>query len=112
MERAARARRGADRLTDDFSEAIRPHLDRLGRVIAIQAPRALTEDVTQDALLRAFRSWPSFDRSRPLWPWLARIAQRACATAWETDTRWRRSGNADALAAASWDSPGSDQHIA
>jgi RNA polymerase sigma factor (sigma-70 family) len=112
VERAARARRTVGRTADDFAEAIRPHLGRLNRHIASRVPRALAEDVTQDALLRAFRSWPTFDRSRPLWPWLARIAQRACMTAWQVDSRWRRAEATDPTAAAPGDSPGSDQHVA
>lgn len=115
MDRIEVARRADDDVVsaDEFAAALRPHLDRLGRLIATQAPPMLTEDVTQDTLLRAFSSWRAFDRSRPLWPWLARIAKRACATAWDADTRWRRSGSANTTVAPSWDSaPGSDQHVA
>jgi len=36
------------------------------------------EDVVQDALFRAYRSLDSFDDSRPLAPWLFRIAHNHC----------------------------------
>jgi RNA polymerase sigma-70 factor (ECF subfamily) len=36
------------------------------------------EDVVQDALLRAYRSLDSYDDSRPLAPWLFRIAHNQC----------------------------------
>ena len=113
MERVAHARRGADdRTAEEFSAAVRPHLRRLRRFIAARAPRILTEDVEQETLLRAFRSWPTYDRSRPLWPWLARIAHCACAAAWHADGRRRRSDSSATVATVASDSPGSDQHVA
>src|SRR5438874_13024697 len=36
------------------------------------------EDVVQDALFRAYRSLDTFDDSRPLTPWLFRIAHNQC----------------------------------
>src|SRR5437899_7094429 len=36
------------------------------------------EDVVQDALFRAYRSLETFDDSRPLTPWLFRIAHNQC----------------------------------
>src|SRR5215510_5251891 len=36
------------------------------------------EDVVQDALFRAYRSLDTFDESRPLAPWLFRIAHNQC----------------------------------
>jgi RNA polymerase sigma-70 factor (ECF subfamily) len=36
------------------------------------------EDVVQDAVFRAYRSLESFDESRPLTPWLFRIAHNQC----------------------------------
>ena len=36
------------------------------------------EDVVQDALFRAYRSLETFDESRPLTPWLFRIAHNQC----------------------------------
>lgn len=39
---------------------------------------SLAEDAVQDVFIRTFASLPSFDRTRPFWPWLATIANRAC----------------------------------
>lgn len=39
------------------------------------------EDVTQDVFVRAFRNLESWDRSRPLKPWLFAIAANRCRTA-------------------------------
>ena len=36
------------------------------------------EDACQEALLRAYRSLPRFDRTQRLWPWLATIAANVC----------------------------------
>ena len=36
------------------------------------------EDVVQDALFRAYRSLDTYDDSRPLAPWLFRIAHNQC----------------------------------
>src|SRR5437773_2476970 len=36
------------------------------------------EDVVQDALFRAYRSLETFDDTRPLTPWLFRIAHNQC----------------------------------
>lgn len=39
---------------------------------------AEAEDACQEALLRAYRALPRFDRSQRMWPWLATIAARVC----------------------------------
>jgi RNA polymerase sigma-70 factor, ECF subfamily len=53
------------------------------------------EDVVQDALFRAYRSLDTFDDSRPLGPWLFRIAHNHCI-----DTLRRRGVREEAEAAA------------
>lgn len=53
------------------------------------------EDVVQDALFRAYRSLDTFDDSRPLGPWLFRIAHNHCI-----DFLRRRGVRAEAEAAA------------
>src|SRR6202158_2255559 len=53
------------------------------------------EDVVQDALFRAYRSLDTFDDSRPLAPWLFRIAHNHCI-----DFLRRRGVREDAEAAA------------
>ena len=98
---------------ESFSDALFPYLDQLLRLITARVSPSLTEDVLQDTLLRAFRSWHRFDTERPVWPWLASIAERACATAWKADLRWQRDQGAETAVAASSDpTPGSDQHVA
>ena len=49
-----------------------PRLVRL--VVRKTGDRQLAEDVAQEALLRAFDKLETFDRTRPLWPWLKVIA--------------------------------------
>jgi RNA polymerase sigma-70 factor, ECF subfamily len=53
------------------------------------------EDVVQDALFRAYRSLDTFDESRPLAPWLFRIAHNHCI-----DVLRRRGVREEAEAAA------------
>src|SRR6266513_2581053 len=53
------------------------------------------EDVVQDALFRAYRSLDTFDDSRPLVPWLFRIAHNQCI-----DFLRRRGAREEAEAAA------------
>ena len=36
------------------------------------------EDASQEALLRAYRALPRFDRTQDMWPWLATIAANVC----------------------------------
>ncbi|HVE92046.1 MAG TPA: sigma-70 family RNA polymerase sigma factor [Actinomycetota bacterium] len=36
------------------------------------------EDAAQEVLLKAFQAWPTFDCSKPIWPWLAVITTRCC----------------------------------
>lgn len=112
MKRLVRARQPADDLAEDFWTAVRPCLDRLGRLVAAQAPPGSAEDVIQDTLLRAFRSWHRFEPGEAVLPWLCRIAERSCATAWRADVRWSRSRDNRPDIVSQGDSPGSDQHVA
>lgn len=80
--------RGIDELTDAalvqgalgddgeaFGHLYRRFYPRLVRLIVRKTgDRALAEDVAQEALLRALDKLETFDRSRPLWPWLKVIA--------------------------------------
>jgi RNA polymerase sigma-70 factor (ECF subfamily) len=99
-------------VTGEFSAAVQPHLLRLKKLVAKQLPPNLADDAVQDSLLRAFRSWPTFDQRRPLWPWLAGIATRACVEAWRAESRWQREGIVEGEAMAPDHlSPGSDRHV-
>src|SRR5688500_10752505 len=58
-----------------FGHLYRRFHPRLVRLIVRKTrDRALAEDVAQEALLRALDKLDTFDRSRPLWPWLKVIA--------------------------------------
>ncbi|MDQ4125371.1 MAG: RNA polymerase sigma factor, partial [Actinomycetota bacterium] len=56
-----------------------PRLVRL--VVRMTGDRELAEDVAQEALVRAFAKLDTFDRSRPLWPWLKVIASNLAVDA-------------------------------
>lgn len=67
-----RAQRGAP---DAVDELFRRHWPGLWRTAyALTARRELANDVAQDAFVRAVSSLERFDPTRPLAPWLARIA--------------------------------------
>lgn len=54
------------------------HWARLARVaFLISRDRSAAEDIAQDAMLKALAGLPSFDRARPVEPWLDRIAANA-----------------------------------
>lgn len=58
-----------------FGHLYRRFYPRLVRLIVRKTgDRSLAEDVAQEALLRALDKLDTFDRSRPLWPWLKVIA--------------------------------------
>lgn len=97
-----------------WETVIAPEAPRLRRLIARNVPRAdLVDDVLQDALVRSYRSWPSYDGSRPAWPWLAGIARRACATAVEAEWRHARRDRLSRQAPTTdtHGGPGSDEHV-
>jgi len=62
-----------------FLETISPLRPRLHRYCA-RMTGSITdgEDVVQDALFRAYRSLETWDESRPLAPWIFRIAHNQC----------------------------------
>ena len=62
-----------------FLETISPLRPRLHRYCA-RMTGSITdgEDVVQDALFRAYRSLETWDDSRPLAPWIFRIAHNQC----------------------------------
>ena len=58
-----------------FAEAVRAHQDELyGVALRILGDRDAAGDATSRALLKAFRSWASYDQTRPVRHWLLRIA--------------------------------------
>jgi RNA polymerase sigma-70 factor (ECF subfamily) len=51
---------------------------------------AEAEDIAQETFLRAYRSFHQFDISRPLRPWLLRIARNLARNRWRSWTRRER----------------------
>jgi len=69
-------------ITEDEARALyTTHEARVYR-FALLATRthALAADITQETFIRAFRSYGSFDHSRPFEPWLLRIAVNVTRT--------------------------------
>jgi RNA polymerase sigma-70 factor (ECF subfamily) len=87
--------------TGDFDRMVRPELGvclRTARLILQDEPAA--EDAVQEGLLRAWQAWPSYDRTRPLRPWLLRIVSRE-ALRWRSRWGKRQLGSlSDDLASA------------
>ena len=88
MRAETRLRKGKWRMEDTgkfearylaFLETISPLRPRLHRYCA-RMTGSITdgEDVVQDALFRAYRSLETWDDSRPLAPWIFRIAHNQC----------------------------------
>ena len=58
-----------------FAEAVREHQDELyGVALRILGDPDAAQDATSRALLKAFRSWASYDQTRPVRHWMLRIA--------------------------------------
>lgn len=77
-----------------------PRLVRL--IVRKTGDRLLAEDVAQEALLRALDKLDTFDRSRPLWPWLKVIASNLAIDAGRKRSReveWDPGDSADVAAA-------------
>jgi len=71
--------------------------------------RAASDDVTQEALDRALRSLDRFDDTRPLGPWISRIAVNR---ALDELRRSRRLSELPAEAANDWNEEASEAHVA
>ena len=61
-----------------FQELIRPHLDSLRRfVYSLSRNWQDADDIAQEALIKAFRSFPTFDGRASLSTWLYTVARSA-----------------------------------
>ncbi len=62
-----------------FAELVRRYQDRLyGLTLRMTGDRAIAEDLTQEAFLRAYQALPRFRQGAPFSPWLYRIAINLC----------------------------------
>jgi RNA polymerase sigma-70 factor (ECF subfamily) len=65
---------GQDDCTARFVALTKPYHERLYRIaITICGDRDVAADLTQEALVRAFRAFDDFDSTRPILPWLTQI---------------------------------------
>ena len=86
-----------------FDEAVRGNQDELyGVALRILGDRDAAQDATSRALLKAFRSWASYDQDRPVHHWLLRIAANEAISIGRERTRDRehRTSADDAIEAA------------
>lgn len=74
-------------------------------VVRKTGDRLLAEDVAQEALLRALDKLDTFDRSRPLWPWLKVIATNLAVDAGRKRSREVEWDPDDAAEVAAADAP-------
>lgn len=80
-----------------FEELIRPHLDSVRRfVFSFSSNWQDADDITQEALIKAFRAFPSFDGRAAVSTWLYTVA-RTAAIDWHR-SRISRRGECDLLA--------------
>ena len=74
-----------------FDQAVRDHQDELyGVALRILGERDAAHDATSRALLKAFRSWSSYDQTRPVRHWLLRIAANEAISVAREQTRDRQ----------------------
>jgi RNA polymerase sigma-70 factor (ECF subfamily) len=80
-----------------FDEAVRDHQDELyGVALRILGDRDGAMDATSRALLKAYRSWNSYDQTRPVRHWLLRIVSNEAISIGRSRVREReRSGTED-----------------
>jgi RNA polymerase sigma-70 factor (ECF subfamily) len=74
-----------------FEDLLRQYRTDLQSFVARRvADPSLVDDIVQDTLLRAFRARNVFDRTKPLWPWLATIARNTMSNALRGERSRRR----------------------
>lgn len=97
---------------DAFGHLYRRFHPRLVRLIVRKTgDRALAEDIAQEALVRALDKLDTFDRSRPLWPWLKVIATNLAVDAGRKRSREVEWDPVDAAAAPAPDQPSCEDEM-
>src|SRR5215831_4637474 len=66
-----------------FGALVAPHTDAMARVAAALVGFADAEDAAQEALLRAWRAWPTLREVGAVHSWLLRITTNVCRN-WQT----------------------------
>lgn len=61
-----------------FGSLVGPHTDAMARVAAALVGMADAEDAAQEALMRAWRAWPSLREAGAVRTWLLRITTNVC----------------------------------
>ena len=68
---------------EEFDRLVGEHTPRLYRLVRrFASDRSEAEALVQETWLRAWRAFAEVDASRPLFPWLARIATNAARDSW------------------------------
>ncbi|MEA2660448.1 MAG: polymerase sigma-70 factor, subfamily, partial [Chloroflexota bacterium] len=84
-----------------FEDVVREHQDDVyGAALRILGDRDAALDAANQAFLKAYRSLGSYDPSRPIRPWLLRIAVNEAITIGRARTRERGRSAPEAVAAA------------
>ncbi len=100
------ARRGPSaivRTAMTFEDVVREHQDAVyGAALRILGDRDAAQDAANQAFIKAYRSIDSYDRSRPIRPWLLRIATNEAITIGRSRSRERarRAPEAEAVLVA------------
>jgi RNA polymerase sigma-70 factor (ECF subfamily) len=96
-ELARRCRRGDSIAWTALVERLTPLVYRLA--VRMLRDGAEAEDVSQEVFLKMHRSFDTHDPTRPLAPWVARIAYHACLRRLEGAARRELAGDPEALEA-------------
>lgn len=73
-----------------FEDAVRGHQEAVyGAALRVLADRELARDAASQAFIKAYRSWRSYDPTRPIRPWLLRIAVNEAITLGRSRARQR-----------------------
>ena len=101
-----------------FATLVSPHAEAMARVASALVGTADAEDAAQEALLRAWRAWPTLRDPAAARTWLLRITVNVCRS-WQAGhfgTRLRSTEpletEADDILGAHADDPGTSNHAA